>query len=105
METHRSRKNAGVRLDQVSLPVSSEQQKCVDAMKLIEHQSKNVHNDQNLFTKITQAVKLRDKAGCLPDIKLLVEVADTQYVIKETTIVEIIYCVNVSCLHFLPVCW
>ena len=55
--------------------------------------------------RITQAVKFRDKAECLPDIKLLLEVADTQYVIKETAIVEIIYCVNVSYLHFLPVCW
>lgn len=55
--------------------------------------------------RITQAVKFRDKAECLPDIKLLLEVADTQCVIKETAIVEIIYCVNVSYLHFLPVCW
>ena len=55
--------------------------------------------------RITHAVKFRDKAERLPDIKLLLEVADTQSMIKETAIVEIIYCVNVSYLHFLPVCW
>ena len=37
METYRSRRNVAVRLDQVSVSVSSEQQKCVEAMKLIEH--------------------------------------------------------------------
>lgn len=50
-------------------------------------------------------MKFRDKGECLPDTKLLLEVADMQCVIKETAIVEIIYCVNVSYLHFPPVCW
>lgn len=54
--------------------------------------------------RITQAVKFRDKAECLLDTKLLLEVADMQRVIKEAVIVEIIYCANFSYLHFLPVC-
>lgn len=54
--------------------------------------------------RLTQAVKFREKAECLPDSNQLLEVADIQCVAKETVIVEIIYCVNVIYPHSLSVC-